>query len=224
MINPLDYDRLSVGGDSSCESLTNGDPHRLLDLFLQTLRRSRDELVRSLVKQEHCRRVGVEDFAHPNKQLVQQIIRGEMRKRDVRDDEQSSKPFRCVVGLKGWRLHDSLSPDGTSNCIPSCTHTGTGAGPNRPNRPGPRAGQEMRAAEDGADRPHPMNGAWGSNRVWGAGGPHPNASPRDSSRWLTERITGNRAPDRSRGGRTLWAVSSGCCGEGEAFRSCLPGS
>jgi hypothetical protein len=62
MVDVLDDHRMPVGRDLARETLPDRDAHPLLDLFLDPLRGTGDELVGRLVEQEEGARVGLQSL------------------------------------------------------------------------------------------------------------------------------------------------------------------
>ena len=74
MVDVLDLDDASLRCDPACEALPDRNPDALLDLFLDALRRTRDELAALLVEEEDCGRVRLERVPDARQELVEQLL------------------------------------------------------------------------------------------------------------------------------------------------------
>ena len=91
VVDVLDRDDFALRSETPREALSNRDANAGFDLLLETRGRAGDDLASSVVEQENRARVGFEDLAHPDHELVEQVGRREMRQRDVGDHLNSTE-------------------------------------------------------------------------------------------------------------------------------------
>ena len=115
VVHTPDHERVAFSRDASRESLAHRDPDPLLDLLLEPLRGSRDEIVRPMVQQEHGRRVHLEDVADSDQQLIEEVLRGEVGQSNVRHSEQPAQSFGRAANLQVSPDHSSPS---SGRCAP----------------------------------------------------------------------------------------------------------
>jgi hypothetical protein len=93
VVDVVEDDGPSIGGDSPREALAERDADAALDLFLDPLRGARDELVGCLVEKQKRSGVGVECVADAEQQLVEELVEHQVCERHVGDDLEPSEPF-----------------------------------------------------------------------------------------------------------------------------------
>ncbi len=97
--------------DPTSEAAPERDAHAALDLLLETLRRTGDELGLILVEEEDRGRVRAEDLDDARKQLVEQDVERKEGKRGVRDALEITQPVSGYPRLHG---RDYPAPYGES--------------------------------------------------------------------------------------------------------------
>jgi hypothetical protein len=107
VVDVLDHDRRPLSGDAAGEAATHRDPHPALDLLLDPLRRARHELASRLVEHQERGRVGLEDVADPEEQLVEERIQRQVRERRIGDEQELVQP----LGRRLLRLEEALVLD-----------------------------------------------------------------------------------------------------------------
>ena len=94
--------RLPLGRDPAREAAADRDANALLDLLLDPNRGSCDQLVGSLVDEEHRARVRFEDVADAREQHGEQVVELEVRERRIRDGLHVLDPLpRSALRLEG---------------------------------------------------------------------------------------------------------------------------
>ena len=83
VVDVLDRDRPALRRETTGEASADRDADAGFDLLLETRGRAGDELVPPLVEQQDRARVGLEEVAHADDELVEQVGRREVRERDV---------------------------------------------------------------------------------------------------------------------------------------------
>jgi hypothetical protein len=86
VVDILDHDRPTLGGDPAGEPAPNRDADALLDLLFETFRGPGDELVRAFVEQQDRGSICRQHLADARQELVEKLVRREMRKRGVGHD------------------------------------------------------------------------------------------------------------------------------------------
>ena len=118
MIDVGDRDRPPLGRDPAREPAADRDPHTLLDLLLDALRRARVQLVAL----QHQDRDGVDrhDLGDPPQQLLQQLLLGQVRERGIRHPLQRRQPARGALGrlaCEALASEDALVLDGERGAV-----------------------------------------------------------------------------------------------------------
>jgi hypothetical protein len=93
VVDVREYDGRAARGDSTGETPPDRDPHPLLDFFLDSDRRSGDQLVRLGVEEEHRAGLDVEALLRPQENRSEQLVEIEVGERRVGQREQTTKPL-----------------------------------------------------------------------------------------------------------------------------------
>ena len=101
VVDVLDHDRRPLGGDAAGEAAADRDANAGLDLLLDPLRRTRDQLAGRLVEHEEGGGVGLEDVADAEEQLIEERVQRQVRERRVGDEQELVQPLaRRLLGLE----------------------------------------------------------------------------------------------------------------------------
>ena len=85
VVDVREHDRALLGGDAAGKAAADGNPHALLDLFLDPPRSAGNQLSALLVEEEDRARVGPQGASHPLDKLLQEVVEAQGRERRVRD-------------------------------------------------------------------------------------------------------------------------------------------
>ncbi len=106
VIDVGDEDRDALVGDPAGEALADRDPHALLDLLLDPVRRARHELIGVLVEQQNRHGVHRQRVSDPIQELIQELIEPELRQRRVAQPlEPADLARRGEIGRRRGQHH-----------------------------------------------------------------------------------------------------------------------
>ena len=110
VVDVSNHDRPLLGRDSSSETLAERNAHSALNLLLEPLGRSRDQVLSLGVEEQDRARVGFEQITGPHEQLVEQFIQRELGQRDVGDGLEAAHPADRPLQDEFERVTRALAP------------------------------------------------------------------------------------------------------------------
>jgi hypothetical protein len=106
VIDPIQDDRLPLGGDAARETPADRNQDTLADLLLQAAGRRGDQLATRAVQQQHRGSIGVQDLPHPVQQRGEKIIGAQMGQCRI-----GNRPDVPQLVLRIWRRPQRQSHD-----------------------------------------------------------------------------------------------------------------
>jgi len=88
VVDVLDRQRPALVGDSAREAPAERDPHAALDLLLEPRGGPSHELAGGLVEEQEDGRVGFQDVADADEELVEQRLERQVRERRIGDEQE----------------------------------------------------------------------------------------------------------------------------------------